>query len=134
MSRARLHVRATPIRALGSCPALAAFAHSRELALYQSLDRAKRIALRGVAERDRDAAAACARRPPDPVNVVFRDVRKLEIHDMSHFVDIDAARSNIGRDQDPDAARLEFLERPLARVLRLVAVNGFCRVPAVDEA
>jgi hypothetical protein len=91
----------------------------------QLLDRGKIGALRGIAQRDRHARSAGARRPSDAMHVDLRLVRNIEIDDMGDAVDVDAARGDVGRDQDRHAAESEFGERALARRLRLVAVDRF---------
>src|SRR5690606_37104351 len=68
----------------------------------QPLDVAQIGALLTVAERDRDAFCTRTRGAPDPVNVAFRNVRQLVVHDVRHLVDIDAARRDVCRDERPD--------------------------------
>ena len=59
--------------------------------------------------------------PPDPVDVVLRVPRQLEVDDDRQVLDVEAAGRDVGRDEDPDLAGLEALER--ARPLRLRAVG-----------
>jgi hypothetical protein len=55
--------------------------------------------------------------PADPVDVVLRVPRQLEVDDDRQVLDVETARGHVGRDQDPDIARLEALEG--ARPFRL---------------
>ena len=76
-----------------------------------------------VAERDRLAAGAGARGAPDAVDIGLGDLRQLEIDDVGHAVDVDTARSDVGRNHHAGFAVAEGGERPLALTLALVAVN-----------
>ena len=89
----------------------------------QLLDRGKEGALGRIAQRDRHARCAGARRPSDAVHIALRLVRNIEIDDVGDAVDIDAARRDVGRDQDRHMALPECGERALPRGLRLVAVD-----------
>src|SRR6185503_4174050 len=96
-------------------------------ALGQALDVAEIGALAAVAERDGHAFGAGARSAADAMDVGLGHVRQLVVHHMRDAVDVDAARGDIGRDEHARTARAEALERALARILRLVAVNGLAR-------
>ena len=98
--------------------------HDGDLGADEALDVAEGAALLGVAERDRDARGARARRAADAVHVALGLVGEIEVDDVGDAVDVDAARRDVGRDEDADAAALEGVERALARALRLVAVDG----------
>ena len=91
---------------------------SREL-----LDRGEERALGGIAQRDRDARRAGARRSSDAVHVALRLVRNIKIDDVADGIDIDAARRDVGGDQDRHTSVPESGECPLPRGLRLVAVD-----------
>jgi hypothetical protein len=58
------------------------------------------------------------------MDVVLRHVRQLVVHDQRQVVDVEAARRDVGGDQDLELAFLERVERLDARALRLVAVDG----------
>ncbi len=90
----------------------------------QALDGAQRIALRGVAQRDRLAGLARARGAADAMDIGLGDLGQLEIDDMGDAVDVDAARGDVGGDQRARRARAERREGALALALALVAVNG----------
>ncbi len=90
----------------------------------QLLDVAQQMALVAAAERDRDALGAGACRPADTMDIALRHFRQLEIDDMGHAVDIDAARGDVGRDHHADLAGAEGGESPLPLALALIAVNG----------
>ncbi len=57
------------------------------------------------------------------MHIGFRHVRQIEIHDVADAVDVDAARSNVGGDQDEHLALAKCGKYPFALVLRLVAVD-----------
>ena len=97
--------------------------HDGERRFGQPFDVAKIAVLGGIAERDRNARSARARRPADAMHIAFRFVRQFKIDDMRDVVDIDAARGDVGCDQNAGVARAEPLQRPLARALRFVAVD-----------
>ena len=61
--------------------------------------------------------------PPDPVDVVLRVPRQLEVDDDRQVLDVEAAGGDVGRDEDPDLAGLEALERPRPLRLRAVGVD-----------
>jgi hypothetical protein len=43
------------------------------------------------------------------MDVVLRDVGQLVVDDMGHALDVDAARRDVGRNQDPHAPAAESL-------------------------
>src|SRR5690606_38806495 len=55
----------------------------------------------------------------------FRLVGQVEVNDVRHVINVDASRGDIRRDEHARLAGLEIRQRPFARRLRLVAVNGF---------
>src|SRR5260370_6083138 len=87
------------------------------------LDAAQLATLAAVAERQGDARGAGARGAADAMNVALGVGRQLVVDDVGHAVDVDAARSEIGGDQHAGLAAAEIVERLLAGVLRLVAVD-----------
>src|SRR5262249_48078974 len=89
-----------------------------------ALDLHQQLELLGVAERDRGARRAGTARAADAVHVGLGDLGQVEVDDVADLVDVDAARRDVGGDQHADLAALEVGERALARVLRLVAVDG----------
>jgi hypothetical protein len=99
----------------------------------QLFDVAQERCLLGIAERDRDAVRAGARGAADAVDIGFRHVRKIEVHDVADAVDIDPAGGNVGgheRAHIPLAKRGEYT---FALVLRLVAVDRLRRDAGFDE-
>ena len=74
-------------------------------------------------QRDRQPRGAGARGAADAVDVVLGVVRHVEVEDRRQVDDVEAARGDVGRDQDVDLALLERLERLQPLVLRLVAVQ-----------
>ena len=92
----------------------------RDRLLEHPLDAAQQVGLVDADERDRLARRARPAGPADPVDVVLRVPRQLEVDDVRQVLDVEAAGGDVGRDEDPDLAGLEALER--ARPLRLRAV------------
>jgi hypothetical protein len=77
-----------------------------------------------AAQRDRYAGRTGACRSADAVNIVFGNVRQLEVDDVRYAFHIDPSRGNVGGDEDPAAAGAKAGECALALGLRLVSVNG----------
>ena len=77
-----------------------------------------------AAERNRRTGRTGARRSADAMDIVFRDVRQLEVDDVRHVFDIDPACGDVGGHEHPGVARAKTGERALALRLRFVAVNG----------
>ena len=76
-------------------------------------------------QRNRAALFACTTGAPDAVNIVFAVLRNVVVDDVVHVADVDAARRNVGSNQNRQAGRFEAFHN--ARALRLVhvAVNRF---------
>src|SRR6478736_2809034 len=91
----------------------------------EPLDVAQVATLCATAQRDRDAISPGAGRATNAVHVALGNVRQIVVHDVADAVDVDAARSDIGRDQHLEPARAEVVQRALPRTLGFVAVNGF---------
>jgi hypothetical protein len=90
----------------------------------QLFDVAQVTAFLIAAQRDRDAGRTGARRSADAVNIVFGDIRQLEIDDVRNAFHIDPSRGDVGRDEDPAAAGAKAGQCALALGLRLVSMNG----------
>src|SRR5688500_2526394 len=89
----------------------------------QPLDALELAALAAVAERQGDARGAGARGTADAMDVALGVGRQLVVDDVGDARHVDAARGEIGGDQHACAAAAEVVERLLAGVLRLVAVD-----------
>jgi hypothetical protein len=64
----------------------------------QLFDVAQVTAFLVAAQRDRYAGRAGARRSADAVNIVFGNVRQLEVDDVRYAFHIDPSRGNVGCD------------------------------------
>ncbi len=77
-------------------------------------------------------------RPPrgstDAVDVGFRLVRQIVVHDVGNRIDVDSARGNIGGDEHRRLVDLEVVQRPLAGVLGLVAMDRLGTDAAVVQS
>jgi hypothetical protein len=103
-----------------------------DLLADRPLDVSQESALLRIAEGDGDPIISSARGAANAMDIAFRLVRQIEVDDMGDAIDVDAARGDIGRDQDTDLAVAEVIERLLTGILRLVAVNGigpYARLP-----
>ena len=67
-----------------------------------------------AAQRDRDTRRAGARRPADAMNIVFGNIRQLEVDDVRYAIHVDPSRGNVGCDENPAAARAKAGECALA--------------------
>src|SRR5438094_1980870 len=76
----------------------------------QALDAAEEVCLVDADEADRLARRSGPTRPPDPMDVVLRVPRELEVHDMREVLDVEAARRDVRGDEDADLAGLELLQ------------------------
>ncbi len=94
-----------------------------ERALDQLLDIGELLALVRAAQRQRVARRTRTAGTADPVHVVFRAERQVEVDHGRQFGDVEAARGHVGRDQRLDLAALERVECLHPLDLRLVAVD-----------
>jgi hypothetical protein len=97
--------------------------HDGQAAAGQFLDIAEVFPLVGRTECNRDAARASSCRAADSMHVALRNVRQLVVDDMRDLVDVDAARGDIGRDQNARESLAEAVERGLTLTLALVAMD-----------
>src|SRR5262245_19967903 len=95
----------------------------RDAPVGEPLDALELAALTAVAEGDGDARGAGPRGAADAMDVALGVGRQLVVDDVGHALHVDAAGRKVGRDQHAGAAAAESIERALAGVLRLVAVD-----------
>ncbi len=89
----------------------------------QRLDLAEERPLVDADEGDGVAGRSGPPRPADPVDVVLGDHRQLVVDDVRQLFDVEAARGNLGCNEDRCTAGLEVVERPDPLALALVAVD-----------
>ena len=71
---------------------------------------------------------------PDAMDVVVGHVRHVEVDHVAQGLDVDAARRDVGRDEDAEAAGLEAGQRLGALRLGAVSVDAFAGdAVAVEE-
>ena len=87
------------------------------------LDRLDEAAIFGCREGEGAALASGAAGAADAVDVILGVDRHVEIEDVRHALDVEAARRDVAGDEEPDLAVLEALERLGALRLRHVAVQ-----------
>src|SRR5687768_2898044 len=78
---------------------------ARNLALEQFLDLDEQLDLVGGDERDRFARESRPAGAADAVHVVFGRVRQLVVDDVRKLLDVEAARRDVGRDENVRASR-----------------------------
>ena len=96
---------------------------ARDAAPEDAFDVVEQLQLVDADERDGVAVDAGATGPADAVDVVLGDHRQLEVDDVRERLDVEAARGDLGRDEDREPAGLEVGERADALRLALVAVD-----------
>jgi len=99
-------------------------AHALKLHTREPLDVGEERAFIGCAKGNRDARSARASCATDAMHVRLGNVREIEVDDMREAVDVDAARGDVGRHEDAARTVTEAVHRLVARVLRLVSVDG----------
>ena len=95
-----------------------------DLAFDQAFDISEKNMFVDTHQRDRLATGTGATGATDAMHIIFGHIGQLVIHDVRQLIDIDTARRDVSRAQHLQAAALEFSQRPRARALALVAVNG----------
>ncbi len=83
-------------------------------------------------EREGFAGQLRAGGPPDPVDVIIRHGRHIEVHHVTERFDVDAAGGDVGRDEHSEVPSLETRERLRALRLGAIPVDSF-RGDAVAE-
>src|SRR5688500_11022908 len=95
-------------------------AFADDAAADEAFEGAQRsLVLRGD-EADRVADGEGAAGAADAMDVIFGVHREIVIHHVRNAVDVDAARGDVGGDEDAHSAGLEVLERAQALVLRAI--------------
>src|SRR6266516_1280510 len=108
------------------------FAHPRNGLADQLLDRRDVSAVGGRNDGDGGAAASGAPGAADAMHVVVGMVWDVEVEDMADGGNVEAARGDVGGNQQRDFVLAELIERGRARRLVHVAVQRDCgkAVPA----
>ncbi len=101
--------------------------HAREALADGPLDGEEVPLLVGRDEGERVAGRLGPGGPADAVDVVVRDVRHVEVHDVRELLDVDAARGDVGRHEDAVLAALEAGERLGPLRLGAVPVDPLAR-------
>ena len=98
------------------------------------LDIAQERDLFAVTQRDCDPACSGARGTADAVDVGFGHVRQVEIDHVADAIDIDAARRDIGGDENSGRAFAKCGKHALALVLGFIAVDRVGGHAGLDQA
>src|SRR5579871_515116 len=90
----------------------------------QLFNRRQRFVIQRRDDRHRGSGAPGASGAADPVDVIVGVMRDIEIEDVAHGRNIEAAGGNVGGDQERNFALAELIKRRRARRLIHVAVKG----------
>src|SRR5690606_12523704 len=99
-------------------------ARNRQRPADETLHIAQLAALGAVTQRDGNAGGAITSGAAHAVHIVLRIVRQIVIDHVGDALHVDAARRDVGGDENADRARREALECGLTGVLALIAVDG----------
>ena len=95
----------------------------RDRGAQHALDLTEELQLIDADQRDGVARRAGTAGPADAVDVVLGHHRQLEVDDVGQAVDVEAARGDLGGDEDRRPAGLEVGQGADALALALVAVD-----------
>src|SRR5262245_7733406 len=112
-----------PALAAMSVTAAVAPAGRRRLAAQVPAHRLAAAALRGRDQRQRAALAPRAARAAGAMDVVLDREREVVVDDQIDVVDVDAARGDVGGDEEPRLAARERLQHEVPLLRALVAVD-----------
>ena len=108
-----------------------------DLLLGEALDAAQQPVLARLGERDRGAVAAGAAGAADPVHVRLGGRRHVVVDDVREVLDVEAARGDVGGDEQVGLAAAEHLHDAIALPLLHAAVQRLravaVRVQRLDE-
>jgi hypothetical protein len=99
----------------------------------QLFDRAQLLAVFGGHEAGRPPRRVHARRAPDPVDVVLRAVRQVEVDHVADVRHVDAAGRNIGCHENSECPALESFQRRSPLRQAPVPVNHGHLVPGASQ-
>ena len=103
-------------------------------ALDELLDVAKRVGRLGAYERHGEARGARSTRAADAVDVILGLGGQVIVHDVVHFLHVDAARQHVGCHEHARLAGGEVVERAAALRLAAVGVDSLGGVARALEA
>ena len=90
----------------------------------------------GIGRDEGHGEPACARTSgtADAVHIIFRHEGKVVVHDIVHLGNVDAARQNVGGNDDVGGSFAEAIEGAAALSLRAVCVDGVRRNADATQA
>jgi len=107
--------------------------HARQSRCNRLFDTPQILFLFRCDEREGRAGRLRSGRPADAMNVVFRHVGNIEIHDVAQGGNVDAARGDISSHEDTVLPALEPRERLGSLRLRAIAVDALDLDTGVGE-
>ena len=96
---------------------------ARDLELDQLFDVDQVFFLVGAEQRDRVTFRTGTSGTADAMHVILGRMRQLVVDHAGHFLDVEAARGDVGGDQQFDFTALELVESGQPLALRLVAMD-----------
>ena len=96
----------------------------RQLGAGKALDALQDLHFFRRAKRQRDSLGPRAGGATDAMHIALAIVGQIVVDHVRNSLHIDAAGNDVGGDQNLDPPAIELRQRPLARALRLVGVNG----------
>src|SRR5438105_308974 len=89
----------------------------------ETLERAQRSLIFGCNKADRIADGVRAAGASNAMDIILRVHREIVIHHVRNPIHIDAARRDVGGDEDTDGAGFEILQRTEPLVLRAIGMD-----------
>lgn len=99
----------------------------------ESLDVAKQIALRTVAQGNGAAFGAGTSRAADAMDISFGFLRQIIINNKGDSLDVNTPGGDVGCHQNSFMAGTKILECALTRTLRFIAMDGISSDPGLVE-
>ena len=105
-----------------------------DLRAQHTLDPANHVLVFRGQEREGVAGLRGAARTADPVRVIIHAVRHVEVDDVGDGRDVDAARGDVGRDEDLELAAAEAFHRRLPLALGEISLDARGAVAGLGQA
>jgi hypothetical protein len=97
----------------------------RDLSLNQLLNITQVFSLVSfIAETEGLSTRSSTTGSSDSVHIRFRNVRQLEVDDMTQLIDVNTTRSNVGCNQNSNFSFFESVHSPIPLGLAFITMNG----------
>jgi hypothetical protein len=101
------------------------YGNNFNLAVQKTLDIAEQRLFFSRHQRYSLAGVSRSAGAPDAMDVILRDHRKIEVDDHRQVIDIQAARGDVGRNQNAGPPNLKILKGTRSRALAFVTMDRF---------